>query len=111
VLWLSLRCREQAPRVQAREAGHPAIDCYGNGEDLPAVKQEAGRRKLDLTFHGARDHLDESMHEYKVHAHARARVAGVPSAFRCLRIPNEYPSTSLLGICLLCLALVWPFSG
>ncbi len=42
------------------------IDCYGTGEDLPLVKAEAGARHLDLSFQGARDHLDKSLHEYKV---------------------------------------------
>ena len=44
----------------------PAIDCYGNGEDLPAVKASSRAKQLPLTFHGAKDHLDDSMHEYKV---------------------------------------------
>eukprot|EP00891_Asterochloris_glomerata_P002161 jgi/Astpho2/2161/e_gw1.00040.194.1_t len=42
------------------------LDCYGNGEDLEAVKAEAKRRALNMKFHGAKDHLDQSMHEYKV---------------------------------------------
>ena len=44
----------------------PAIDCYGNGEDLPAVEASSRAKQLPLTFHGAKDHLDDSMHEYKV---------------------------------------------
>ncbi|KAK9789576.1 hypothetical protein WJX73_004366 [Symbiochloris irregularis] len=41
------------------------IDCYGSGEDLNEMKTTAAKQKLDLHFHGARDHLDESIHEYK----------------------------------------------
>ena len=44
----------------------PAIDCYGNGEDLRAVEASSRAKQLPLTFHGAKDHLDDSMHEYKV---------------------------------------------
>ena len=29
------------------------------------LRSSAAKRKLALEFHGARDHLDESMHEYK----------------------------------------------
>lgn len=42
------------------------MDCYGTGEDLEAVRQEAQQRCLGLRFHGAKDHLDKSMHEYQV---------------------------------------------
>ena len=49
----------------------PAIDCYGNGEDLPAVEASSRAKQLPLTFHGAKDHLDDSMHEYKVRWLAR----------------------------------------
>lgn len=30
------------------------------------MKDEAASRHLGLRFHGAKDHLDESMHEYQV---------------------------------------------
>jgi digalactosyldiacylglycerol synthase len=43
-----------------------AVDCYGTGEDLDAVRTEATRRDLALHFHGARDHLDDRLHEYRV---------------------------------------------
>ena len=46
----------------------PPIDCYGNGEDLQAVAAASEAKRLPLTFHGAKDHLDDSMHEYKVRA-------------------------------------------
>ncbi|WPT11845.1 Digalactosyldiacylglycerol synthase 1 [Picochlorum sp. SENEW3] len=42
------------------------VDCFGTGEDLPAVKSESERKHLGLHFMGARDHLDESLHDYKV---------------------------------------------
>lgn len=42
------------------------MDCYGTGEDLEAVRQEAQQRHLGLRFHGAKDHLDTTMHEYQV---------------------------------------------
>jgi digalactosyldiacylglycerol synthase len=42
------------------------VDCYGTGEDLQDVKLEAQKRELKLEFLGARDHLDESIHDYQV---------------------------------------------
>lgn len=30
------------------------------------VRTEAANRDLKITFHGAKDHLDESMHDYMV---------------------------------------------
>lgn len=30
------------------------------------MKQFAAERKLDMQFHGGRDHLDDSMHRYRV---------------------------------------------
>ena len=42
------------------------VDCYGAGEDLEAVKLEAQRRQLAVEFHGAKDHLHEDIHEYRV---------------------------------------------
>lgn len=50
----------------AREGSQPHIDCYGNGEDLADVADHAKAQKLDLTMQGGIDHLDPSMHEYKV---------------------------------------------
>ena len=46
--------------------GDVSVDCYGTGEDLNDVKMEAQKRNLNLEFLGARDHLDESLHEYRV---------------------------------------------
>lgn len=37
------------------------------------VKQEAAQRHLGLRFHGAKDHLDASMHEYQVGGWGRLR--------------------------------------
>lgn len=49
------------------QLGHEVtVDCYGTGEDLNDVKIEAQKRDLNLEFLGARDHLDESLHEYRV---------------------------------------------
>ena len=42
------------------------VDCFGAGEDLEAVRHEAERRQLSVNFHGARDHLNEEIHEYRV---------------------------------------------
>ena len=42
------------------------VDCFGTGEDLNDVRAEASRLQLGLNFHGARDHLDDSIHDYKV---------------------------------------------
>lgn len=52
--------------LAARKAHDVHVDCYGTGEDLEAVRREANERKLALEFHGAKDHLDESIHEYRV---------------------------------------------
>lgn len=49
-----------------REGTHPAIDCYGNGEDLSAVREVAKEQKLGLNMKGGIDHIDPSMHDYKV---------------------------------------------
>lgn len=43
-----------------------AVDCFGTGEDLDSVRTEAERRRLDLSFHGPMDHLDSSIHDYRV---------------------------------------------
>lgn len=42
------------------------VDVYGSGPDFNAVVEEAKNRHLSLKFNGARDHADESIHEYKV---------------------------------------------
>ena len=55
--------------------GDVAMDCYGTGEDLEAVAAEAAQRRLGLRFHGAKDHLDRSMHEYQVGAGAWALLS------------------------------------
>ncbi len=52
-------------RHGAREGTHPEIDCYGNGEDLAEVREEAQRGGLRLNMKGGIDHLDPSMHDYK----------------------------------------------
>ena len=36
------------------------------GHDLEAVKKEAQDKQLNLTFHGMKDHVDSSIHGYKV---------------------------------------------
>ncbi|KAK9907493.1 hypothetical protein WJX75_004778 [Coccomyxa subellipsoidea] len=45
---------------------HTHIDCYGYGDDLEELKAASARKKLPLQFHGGRDHLDDSMHDYRV---------------------------------------------
>jgi hypothetical protein len=50
----------------AREGSQPHIDCYGNGEDLADVAAKAKAARLDVDMKGGIDHLDPSMHEYKV---------------------------------------------
>jgi digalactosyldiacylglycerol synthase len=60
LLELLTRQHNQAPQNPV------AVDCFGAGEDLDAVKQEAERRRLAVNFHGARDHLHEDIHEYRV---------------------------------------------
>ena len=52
----------------------PLIDCYGTGEDLPAVEASSRAKQLPLKFHGAKDHLDDSMHEYKVRLPVRSTI-------------------------------------
>lgn len=53
-------------RHAAAEGSQPHIDCYGNGEDLADVAATAKAARLDLDMKGGIDHLDPSMHEYKV---------------------------------------------
>ncbi|KAJ9525309.1 hypothetical protein QJQ45_020851 [Haematococcus lacustris] len=50
----------------ARTGEHVAVDVYGSGPDLKAVEEEAARRRLDLHFHGAKDHADSQLQDYKV---------------------------------------------
>jgi hypothetical protein len=64
----------------AREGSQPHIDCYGNGEDLADVAARAKAARLDLDMKGGIDHLDPSMHEYKVRA--GAAVACVTTFWR-----------------------------
>jgi digalactosyldiacylglycerol synthase len=55
-----------APAPAPRAAAAVAVDCFGTGEDLEAVRAEAASRRLGLRFHGAKDHLDADMAEYQV---------------------------------------------
>ena len=41
------------------------VDVYGTGEDLEAIKARAEDYQLEVSFKGARDHLDESIHPYR----------------------------------------------
>ena len=41
------------------------VDVYGTGEDLEAIKARAEDYQLELSFKGARDHLDDSIHPYR----------------------------------------------
>ncbi|KFM26760.1 Digalactosyldiacylglycerol synthase 1, chloroplastic [Auxenochlorella protothecoides] len=41
------------------------LDCYGTGEDAEEVAARAAKQGLPLAFHGARDHLDPSIHDYR----------------------------------------------
>jgi hypothetical protein len=65
-------------RHAAAEGGQPHIDCYGDGEDLADVAATAKAKRLDLDMKGGIDHLDPSMHEYKVRA--GPAVPAVPSS-------------------------------
>jgi digalactosyldiacylglycerol synthase len=61
---------EELLEILARVAGHgealPPIDAYGSGEALDAIMERAESLRLPLNFLGRRDHLDESLREYKV---------------------------------------------
>lgn len=59
------------------------------------VKEEAAQRELKMTFHGAKDHLDESMHDYMVFINPSTsdvvRCWGLPcscAAQRSLAVPS-----------------------
>ena len=41
------------------------VDVYGTGEDLEAIKARAEDYQLEVSFKGARDHLDDSIHPYR----------------------------------------------
>lgn len=67
-----------------REGTHPVVDCYGNGEDLSAVREVAKKQKLGLNMKGGIDHIDPSMHDYKVHTFCGLSFQfGHPSASVC----------------------------
>ncbi|CAL5218834.1 g565 [Coccomyxa viridis] len=42
------------------------VDVFGTGEDLDAIKARAQQYELEVHFQGARDHLDDSIHPYRV---------------------------------------------
>ena len=48
------------------------VDVYGTGEDLEAIKARAEDYQLEVSFKGARDHLDDTIHPYRS---SRARAA------------------------------------
>lgn len=52
--------------ADAAAAPPTRVDCYGGGEDLPALRAAATARALPIAFHGPRDHLDARMHDYRV---------------------------------------------
>lgn len=41
------------------------VDVFGTGEDLEDIKERAHERQLAVSFLGARDHLDNSIHPYR----------------------------------------------
>ncbi len=41
------------------------VDVYGSGEDLDEIKERAEKYGLELSFMGARDHLDVCIHPYR----------------------------------------------
>lgn len=45
--------------------GHD-MDILANRLAASQMQSFAKKRKLDMTFHGGRDHLDKSMHDYRV---------------------------------------------
>ncbi|KAK9827590.1 hypothetical protein WJX81_001802 [Elliptochloris bilobata] len=55
-----------ADQTRAGDAGAVHVDCYGSGEDLEEMRILAEKKHLALHFHGPRDHLDTSIHEYQV---------------------------------------------
>jgi hypothetical protein len=91
-----------------------AVDVFGAGEDLQAIKAAAADKGLTWRFMGARDHADAAMHDYQVGAmwsacvcaHARARecvcvwlcVAVCGCVGRC-RVAGVLPSACTPGAC------------
>lgn len=45
---------------------HLPMDVYGYGDDFEAVVAQTQRDDLPLAFHGCKDHLDDSIHGYRV---------------------------------------------
>ncbi len=45
------------------------VDVFGTGEDLEDIKERAYDRQLAVSFLGARDHLDDSIHPYRCICH------------------------------------------
>jgi len=52
--------------LMAEQGASVPVDVFGHGADFDAIKSESERRQLQLKFHGARDHSDQSIHDYKV---------------------------------------------
>lgn len=57
---------ERLAEHKARTGQSVHMDVYGSGEDLEDIKAEGHRRGLELTYWGAKDHLDKAIHDYKV---------------------------------------------
>lgn len=60
------RFTEHKARCEVAGEDPPPVDVFGKGEQLEAIKAEAAKRGLPLSFLGAKDHLSPDMAEYRL---------------------------------------------
>lgn len=53
-------------KAETQHGAKVSMDVYGHGDDYAEVVATSEAKGLPLTFHGARDHLDDSLRGYRV---------------------------------------------
>lgn len=65
------------------------VDAYGSGEDLDDIKERAEQYGLAVSFLGARDHLDDSIHPYRCPCWLTSSVSAVCALLRAAILQIE----------------------